>query len=800
MMANRTTTWIERRRAKPGRSASGGGGLNPWVCRLRACLLACLVVFVAHTPAFAQMSGVSTKARGKGPTIDQIIKVPDFDTTANSDPMLLQADEMVYDNENNRVTAKGNVEIYYGNYTLLAERVVYDRNSNTLTAVGNVRIKDPSGSIITADTMTLTDDFRDGFIDALKVVTRQDTRIVARTAQREAGNVTVFYDGWFTPCKPCENPNKPPTWRIRAGKIIHRKDEATITYRNAFFDFFGVPVIYFPYFQSADPTVKRKSGFLMPWYSQSDRLGSTFRVPYYFALSDHFDFTFVPMFTSEAGVLWQGNWRHRLASGGYSVDLAGVFDDGTREGSLPGDLGFQGSVLSQGKFALNPYWSWGWNVTAEEPDTFRRYYGLSTKLKTDQISTLYMEGLHDRNYASMRFYDTNTLLSTKNPLADAVVYPIVDYDYILGQPILGGELSFNSNLMALRNYDGTDSNRAIAQAQWRRQMVDPLGQVWTPFAQLRGDLYAVNNFVDFDGDTTVDGIDTVTGFETDQDITRGNAVIGAEYRYPWIASTGPVAHILEPVGQIIARPASVGDQGEIPNEDARSLVFDDTLLFDIDKFSGYDRIETGTRANAALRYTAEFPYGGYIRTIFGQSYQLAGENPFGRNTGLATENSDYVGSVYLQASRYLGMVAQFRFDDETMDVKRTTLGSRGTLGPIGYMINYAQTAPEDITATGLFREEIVGRSALAITDSWALLGGIRYDLEDDKVLLGGAGLRYRDDCFMASVLFEQSNIRDEVILPETRVTLNFSLKYLGAYQFRTDSLGVFEDDVEDASP
>ena len=108
---------------------------------------------------------------------------------------------------------------------------------------GNVRIKDPDGAVITSDQITLTDDFRDGFIDALKLVTKDDTRIVAASASRQAGNVTVFEKGWFTPCKPCEkHPNKPPTWRIRAGKITHKRDQATITFRNAFFDFFGMPV------------------------------------------------------------------------------------------------------------------------------------------------------------------------------------------------------------------------------------------------------------------------------------------------------------------------------------------------------------------------------------------------------------------------------------------------------------------------------------------------------------------------------------------------------------------------------
>ena len=59
------------------------------------------------------------------------------------EPMLLQADQMIYDNENNRVTAKGNVEIYYGNYTLLADQVIYDRNANTLAPEATSALRIP---------------------------------------------------------------------------------------------------------------------------------------------------------------------------------------------------------------------------------------------------------------------------------------------------------------------------------------------------------------------------------------------------------------------------------------------------------------------------------------------------------------------------------------------------------------------------------------------------------------------------------------------------------------------------------
>ena len=691
--------------------------------------------------------------------------------------MLLQADEMVYDNENNRVTAKGNVEIYYGNYTLLADQVIYDRNSNTLMAAGNVRIKDPEGAVITSNQMTLTDDFRDGFIDAMKLVTKDDTRIVAESASRQAGNVTVFENGWFTPCKPCEdNPERPPTWRIRATKIIHRKDEATITYRNAFFDLWGVPVLYVPYFQSADPTVKRKSGFLMPSYGNSSQLGSTVQVPYYFALSDHFDFTFAPMYTSSAGTLLEGSWRQRLPSGGYSVDLAGVFDKGTFDSPTDGD--FRGSILTKGKFALDPNYAWGWDVIGETDDTFRRVYNLDTKLRTDQISQLYLEGLHDRNYLALRFYQTGNLLNNDSPDSNAAVLPSVDYDYILNQPIIGGELSFNSNVMSLTSNNGPDSTRLVTEANWRRQMIDGIGQVYTPFAELRGDVYDVNNFVD-----------TTTGANDDGALVRGNAVAGIEYRYPFVATTGSVVNIVEPIGQIIGRPNSLGDQEEIPNEDAKSLVFDDTILFDIDKFSGYDRIETGTRANVGMRYTAQLSSGAYARAVFGESFQVAGQNEFDVASGLGTDRSDYVSGLYLQATSNLAFSGQTRFNHDTLDVERTDLGSWSKYGPVELNVNYADVTAQPGLNADQARQEILSTGALALTDLWSLLGNVRYDIDTDQTIYDGVGLRYQDDCFMLSVTYEQSFIKDRDVAPEKLFLVNFALKYLGTYAFSTDAFG-----------
>jgi LPS-assembly protein len=793
---------LTMRRALLGIAASEGLPVTSFVRAAGKMLCASILALALAIPAggTAVAGGSGVKSKSSNTTAVQqrkeLAKTLQVPKVKASEPMLLQADQIVYDNENSKVTAKGNVEIYYGDYTLLADSVVYDRSANTLTAVGNVRIKDPEGAVITADHITLTDDFRDGFIDALRLVTKDDTRIVASSASREAGNVTVFQKGWFTPCKQCEtNPDRPPTWRIRAGKIVHRRDQATLTFRNAWFDFFGVPMVYVPWFQMADPTVKRKSGFLIPSYSHDTQLGTTVTVPYYFALSDHYDFTFTPMYTENAGTLLIGDWRQRMASGAFRVQLQGVWDQGFTDSPQNGD--FRGGIDTQGKFALNPYWSWGWDIIASTDDTFRRFYNLDSKIKTDRVDQVFLEGLHDRNYLSTRFYSTDSLLFTDEPFSDATVYPIIDYDYIAKNPIIGGELSFNSNVMAFSNKDNVQSDRVISEANWRRQMIDGIGQVYTPFFQLRGDLYNVSG-VD---NSLVGTEDLVTKSPSDGFIARGNAIAGFEYRYPFVATTGPVTHVIEPIGQIIARPNSVGNQQDIPNEDALSLVFDDTLLFDIDKFSGYDRMETGTRANVGFRYTAQLASGAYARAVFGQSYQIAGQNSydtaFYKTSGLASDNSDYVGGLYVQASSYLDFSAQSRFNHDTFDLQRTDLSTNVHYGPAEMNLNYAKVTAEPGLALNQPRQEVEGGGTLALTTDWSVLGKIRYDLETDQTITDGVGLRYQDDCFMLDLVYQRSFIQDQDIKPDERFLVNFMLKYLGSYQLTTnaDFLGTETSDA-----
>lgn len=697
-------------------------------------------------------------------------------------PLLLQADELIYDRENNTIVAKGNVEVYYKGYALRADSLTYDQKANTLNAIGNVRIKEPDGALINADRITLTDDFRDGFIRSFRAVTGTEIRIGAANAYRQGGNTTVFERGVFTPCKICEeNPDEPPIWRIKAAKLIHKKDEGNIYVEDGYFEFFGVPLIYVPYFYYPDPTVKRRSGFLTPEFGGSNELGITVGTPYYYAISPSADMTVTPVATTEAGLLLTFDYRERLENGSYNVELAGAFDDEPSDGRER----LRGSVKTTGEFELGSWWKWGWDVTVESDDTFRRFYRLDTVFATDRINQLYLEGLHDRNYFSANLYHFGALTFQDDDQADSVVFPSIDYNYIFDRPVLGGELAFDSHTIVLGRDNGGDVARTANELKWRRTLVDPLGQTLTPFAQLRGDVFKTTSFDDaLSSDTPQDG---TTAF-------RATAAAGLEYRMPFVKHTEYATHIVEPVGQIIVRP-DIKDQGDVPNEDARSLVFDDTLLFDPDKFSGYDRIETGTRANVGVQYSVNATNGWNARIVAGQSYQVDGTNPFAGASGLETAHSDYVAGAYLDFASNLQLVSQVRVDEDTLSVNRHDLLLTGAYGPLSASANYVSARAQPGLGFDEDREEVLGAASVKVADHWSVFGDFRLDLENDDFISNGIGLKYADECFVLSVSYLETNIADDDIQPDQTIMLRYNLLALGETDGRTDSISLFSSEV-----
>jgi LPS-assembly protein len=754
---------------------------------------------VVDVAAQTSLTGVpqSAKSSSSFPKAGSLFASPKRVDSAQ--PLYLTADSLTYDKRGNLVIARGNIEIYYNNYVLTADEVVYDQGAKTLTAVGNVELREPNGTITRGERITLTDDFSEGFVQSLSVVARDDTRIAAQRAIRRDGNVTEFENGKFTPCK--NDPGMPPLWCISAARVVHDQAAATITYQDAFFEVLGTPILYFPYFQHADPSVKRKSGFLLPEITSSSTLGFTSEVPYYFALAPNYDFTFHPMYTSEFGVLWQGDWRHRLAFGDivgqYTFKFAAIDQGADPDEGLEND--WRGSIETRGRFSLASWWQFGWDVIVESDDTFRRFYKLDDILLTDRVNRVYFTGMSERNYFGAYLYHFGGLLLDDTSVSESRVHPIIDYNYVFADPVLGGELTFNANALSFSRdltFNGStfdnNINRVVADAGWRRRFIDPIGQTFTPFANIRGDVYQLENYVD-----------PTTGLLVDNDtVTRGVASAGMLYSYPFVTAAAGGAHIIEPIAQIIGRQKSV-DQRRLPDEDSRSLVFEDTNLFDLDKNSGLDRIETGTRANYGVQYTFQSDTGASARLLVGQSYHLTGDNIYANPgidadgtpifspvSGLQTDRSDYVLGLYLSPAPIFRTVAQARFDEDDLTLRRSDLYAQVNYGPLLAQVTHAYTAADPDFDFTEAQQDVLGLVGLRITDRWSIMGQMRYDIEAGDRIQDILQLRYADECFVLTASYTETFVTNEELdlRPDRSLMLRFELKYLGDFRYRTDIL------------
>lgn len=723
--------------------------------------------------AAALLTGVSVCVFGVSATAVQAQGL--VPQAADGAKLLLRANELVYNQDAKLVTASGGVQMYYNRYKMVAQRVQYDQKTGRVMATGNIELIEPGGTRVYADQLDITDDFGEGFLNALRVETTDNTRLAAESAERQPGDLMVLNNSVYTACLPCaQTPGKAPLWQVKAQRVVRNGQTHTIRLENAQFELFGLPIGRLPFaIEVPDETVERKSGLLFPQFSASDNLGFGVTVPYYHVFSPSMDATLSPTYYSNQGLLLQGEIRNKFETGEHTFRFAGIhqndpqtFDQNTADRAADNRV----MVASKGTFQINPRWTFGWDVMAQSDNNFSRTYKLTGVGEDTFTNDIYLTGLGTRNYFDLHGYYFNIQDDTVFNTAEqkqAIVYPSLDYTYYAPEPILGGELSVTSNITNLSRREddwyteGTTNrfpglegsySRFTAEAEWKRTFNTLDGLLLTPILAARGD--GIRH--------TGSGAPGPYLGDVEPEGANGRYMLtaGLEARYPILLTTENSSHVIEPIAQIFARPDEQM-AGGLPNEDAQSFVFDATSLFERDKFSGFDRVEGGTRANVGIRYTGTFANGIGVRSIVGQSYQIAGQNSFatedlvqaGANSGLETRRSDYVAMAAIDLPQGFTIGANTRFDEKTFAVKRTDASFGYTTPRLSGTLVYTQVDPQPEYGSDESREVLKNSMSFRINENWALAGTATWDLADKELIRRGIGISYADECTIFTLAY-----------------------------------------------
>lgn len=686
-------------------------------------------------------------------------------------PFLLSADQIIHDNQLGQVTANGNVEISSEGRVLLADSVSYNQRDGVVTASGNLTLMEPGGEVFFAEHLQLSEDLTEGFIESIRILLTDKSRFAANGARRYGADRLELAKAVYSPCEICrEHPDRAPLWQLKAVRVIHHRSAHEIEYRDAVLEVYGVPIAYTPYFRHADPLTPRKSGFLPPSFGSSTDLGTSVQVPYFWAIEAERDLTFAPIFTTDEGVILTGEYRALTTNGSYNSEASLTYPDERNDNNERlDDKELRGHIKSLGQFDIDETWRWGFQLNRATDDTYLSRYGISD---ADVLtSTAFVEGFRGRQYMSASAYAFQGLEAEDDSGTTPYVAPLLDYAVTLQPERLPGRLYFDASVVSLYRQKGFDSRRFSVDGSWQLPHVGPAGDIYTLTTDLGLDLYWLNGFTPAGNPGNSSG-----GSDLE---ARIRPTVALEWRFPFVRREGTVRQVIEPIAQVILTPYG-GNPKEIPNEDSRSLEFDDTNLFSLNRFPGHDRVESGPRANLGLKASAYGVSGGYTSLTMGQVFRLKDDDTFARQSGLDDHRSDYVTALTIAPSEFFDLTNRLRLDRDTLSLNRNEVYL--SIGPknLRFITSYV-SLDRDRTADALeAREELYNSLRWQIDKRWIANMESRRDLKNGgNQIRAGGGVQYLDECIGFALTVERNFTRDRDAQPSTSVNFRFLLQNLG---------------------
>jgi LPS-assembly protein len=762
---------------------------------------------------------------------------PGVTPLSKDQPVTFTADQVTYDRDTGIVTATGNVDAWQNDHEVRADKVVFDRNTNTTAAIGHVVTLEPDGQVMFSDYAELTESMKDAVLRGMRAQLAQNGRLAANGARRTGGQINELSKVVYSTCNVCvADPSKPPFWQIRAYSGVQDVEHKRIEFYDATIEAFGLPVGYLPYFNTADPSSKRSSGFLIPLAGNSSSLGFFGGIPYYGVLDDQSDVTISPLLTTRQGAQVDVDYRRRFNDGELEINLsAGTLTrEANGDGNVvslgngntvigtgntiiingqktittgnPNTLQLQESIFSTGKFVWDDTWRYGFTLDRASSVNYLndynqgQFFGSISNILT---SNVYIEGFGSGAYTKL---DATFFQSLDTSIAQTtlpIVLPRYEYSYFGQIDPWGGRFSLDTeDFNVLRNI-GTSTQRLDLIMNYERPFTGPLGDLWKAQVHLVNAAYNATDFNQEPNYATAAGSPVQTASSTSQaplevQTARSMPQAALDAQWPFMRDSGDWGtQLIEPHAQIIVGPNMGNHQfAHIPDEDSFDLEFTDANLFGWNRFPGIDQLEGGSRLNVAM-HGAWYLNGTVLDTLVGQSYQTERltEIPF---SGLTGPVSDYVGHVSFSPTPWLDAIYRFRLDHDDFKTKMAdavlAIGKpEFTVSP-GYiytsnnpytLFDQAPLVPQSPTTDPLFyipRNEF-SLGVVSKIGQYKFTGYARRDLQTNQMVAIGADIAYENECFIFDARLTKRYTSVNGDNGYETVLFTITLKTIGAFGF-----------------
>ncbi|MEI8295133.1 MAG: LPS assembly protein LptD [Alphaproteobacteria bacterium] len=693
-------------------------------------------------------------------------------------PLLVKANQTTYASSLDKIVASGNVLVYHNDRTLLANEVVFERHQGTIEADCEGWMRTLSGDLIWAQHVTLEEDLDKGKLTQLRILMADNSRFAAVEGLYHHED-TDLWGAVYSPCRVCQNAEAvTPLWQIKADQVTHNKQDEVLVYKNARLEIMGVPVIYTPYFRHPDPTVKRKTGLLVPVFSTSKDLGFIFGQPIYAVISDDSDTTITPILTSKQGPIIIGEYRKRfrnsmwLLHGSYTQthnlpNFAGS--------TLPSPTPNRWHAIAKGRAELTDDHLLTMDLNRASDTTYlRRYPVLPQKsflIPKDKnlTSTVRLEQFLEKSYASAAFYS----FQTDNKPITPLVAPLADYHYRSTPGLYGETFETTFNFLSLtRQLDipgkfPKDSQRVSTSVGGQVPYISPWGDEWKGEMWLRGDAYRLNHFRKHSM--------IAPHLHTEGRLFPQGAL---RWRYPFISYTSTSSWLVEPEAMFISSP-TMGNKQRFPNEDADNVELDYTNLFKLNRFSGLDRLDCGNRLVYGLNNSWQFPSARRIVLFLGRTSRLDHQQVLPPGVGEDAHGSDIITRLKVEPAEWLNLRHQSRLQHKDMHPRvaetYVIVGNRKLRLQTGHI--YISPQPTlNINQINQVNWQIstqaISQWTIAFAESRNVRGGVLARL---------LTFSYQNECLQMDIGAYQTAYQDRDIRPDVGMLFKLTFKNLGTF-------------------
>ena len=557
--------------------------------------------------------------------------------------------------------------------------------------------------------------------------------------------VTTINKGVFTTCKKND---KCPPWEIQADKITYDESKKQIEYNNALVKIYDIPVLYFPKFFHPGPTVKRQSGFLVPHINNSNILGSSLQIPYFYAPSNYKDFTFKPTLFEENIFMLQSEYRQQNKNSFLITDFNIVDNYKSKKSNEKNtlthlfskynlDLDLENFIESSLNFSFQKV----------NNDTYLKVFDsniINTDLKPDNFDTLTSE--IDLSLESEKFTFNTGVTSYENlskQNSDRYQYVLPYYDF--------SKSFFDNNNFSSLNFLSQGDNILKDTNSLRSRVINNLNIQSFDYFSKNG---FKNNFNYYLKNTISAGKNN-TEYDSSPHVKFMN-IFEIVSSFPLISVNENSIDYLNPKISLRINPS---DMKSYQNEN-REINNDN--IFDIDRLGLIDTLESGQNLTLGIDYKNEkiddinkyfeFKLGTVLRTKRNKNIPI--------NSTLNKMNSNFFGKLTNNLNNNINFNYEFSVDDELDKIQYNSLGTTFTKNNFVTTFNYIEE--NDVVGSTNILENI---TRFNFDEKNFISFKTRENREIDLTEYYDLIYEYKNDCLVAGIRYNKTYYKDRDLEP-----------------------------------